>query len=110
MTAVAQSLHEMSAGRKDSGFLDAQAIELLSGKFLHGKLANKSGRLQKLIAAGKKDDEIVREIYLSALAREPSKTELQFARQHISQSKNRTAALADVCWSVFNLSEFLFQH
>jgi hypothetical protein len=88
----------------------AQAIELLNGKFLHGKLANKSGRLQKLIATGKKDDEIVREIYLSALAREPSKAELGFARQHISKSKNRTAALADICWSVFNLNEFLFQH
>jgi hypothetical protein len=88
----------------------AQAIELLNGKFLHGKLANKSGRLQKLIATGKKDDEIVREIYLSALAREPSKAELGFARQHISKSKNRTAALSDICWSVFNLNEFLFQH
>jgi len=88
----------------------AQAIELLNGKFLHGKLANQSGRLQKLIAAGKKDDEIVREIYLAALARGPSKVELDFARQHISKSKDRTAGLADICWSVFNLNEFLFQH
>ncbi len=88
----------------------AQAIELLNGKFLHGKLANKSGRLQKLIAAGKKDDEIVREIYLAALAREPSKAELKLARQHISKSKTRATGLIDVCWSVFNLNEFLFQH
>ena len=52
----------------------------------------------------------MREIYLSALAREPFKAELGFAHQHISKSKNRTVALADICWSVFNLNEFLFQH
>jgi len=88
----------------------AQALELLNGKFLHDRLQHKNGRLARWLAAGKTDDEIVAEIYLSALARQPSKAERQLARQYIAQSKDRAAALADLCWSVFNLNEFLFQH
>ncbi len=87
-----------------------QALELLNGKFLHGRLENAANRLQKQAAAGKTDNEIITELYLAALARTPTSEELAAAQKHIASSGKREAALADLCWIVLNLNEFLFQH
>jgi hypothetical protein len=82
----------------------------LNGKFLHGRLEHPDNRIQKLAAAGKGDDEIITELYLSALARPPAPKELAAARKHLSAASNRKSAVADLCWIVLNLNEFLFQH
>ena len=88
----------------------AQALELLNGKFLHDKLKHPANRLHQLVAAGHTDTEIIHTIFLAALAREPTPRELKLNQGHLKKSKNRTQALADICWSVLNMNEFLFQH
>ena len=87
-----------------------QALELLNGKFLNGRLEKAANRLQKQAESGKPDNEIISELYLAALARTPTQDELSAAQKHLSASDNREAALADLCWIVLNLNEFLFQH
>ena len=87
-----------------------QALELLNGKFLHGRLEHPANRIQKMAAEGKSDDEIITKLYLSALARAPSTGELAAARKHLSGASSRKSAVADLCWIVLNLNEFLFQH
>ena len=87
-----------------------QALELLNGKFLHGRLGSKKSRISHLLNAEKSDNEIVTELYLAALARRPSIDEMKLAKKHITKSKSREIALSDICWSVLNLNEFLFQH
>jgi len=87
-----------------------QALELLNGKFLHGRLGQKNNRIDQLLAAGKGDDAIVADLYMAALCRMPTDEERKLALGHIAQSKDRRAALGDICWSVLNLNEFLFQH
>jgi len=87
----------------------AQALELLNGKFLHGKLEHPANRLHQLVAAKQTDAEIIHSIFLAALAREPTPKELKLNQGYIKKSKDRTQALADICWSVLNMNEFLFQ-
>ena len=88
----------------------AQALELLNGKFLHGKLEAKNSRPKTLLAEGRTVNEIVAELYFAALSRPPTTEECRLAEKHVTQAKDRAAALEDVLWSILNLNEFLFQH
>lgn len=88
----------------------SQALQMINGPLVHGKLRSEGVRFRKLIADGKQDDEIVRQIYLSALCREPSEQELTAAVKHIGAQEQRELGLEDVCWAVLNAKEFLFQH
>lgn len=88
----------------------SQALQMINGPLVHGKLTAENNRLRQLAAAGRTNEEIVGELYLSALARKPSEPELAAAIKHISAQPDRTAALEDVCWALLNAKEFLFQH
>ena len=62
------------------------------------------------MAAGKRDEEVLREFYLAALSRPPSARELQLALGHLGAAKDRNAAMEDIAWAILNKTEFLFQH
>ena len=63
-----------------------------------------------LTAAGKSNPELISELYLAALSRHPSQTELAAATKHVDNNPDRMKALEDVCWALLNANEFLFQH
>lgn len=86
----------------------SQALHTLNGDFLMGKIADKTGRLSKEIEAKKTDDEIITEIYLRALSRRPSDSEVATSRQFVSETPNRQEILEDLLWSVMNSKQFLF--
>ena len=88
----------------------SQALQMINGPLVHGKLRHKANRFRQLVAAKKNDEQIVVELYLAALAREPSKIELQKSTAHIKAQKDRLEGLEDVCWALLNAKEFLFQH
>ncbi|MFO0896352.1 MAG: DUF1553 domain-containing protein [Pirellulales bacterium] len=88
----------------------SQALQMINGPTVHGKLRDEQNRLRKLAAAGKSDAEIVGELFQAAYCRAPDETELATAVSHIAAQKDRLRGLEDVCWSVLNSKEFLFQH
>ncbi|MBX3412505.1 MAG: DUF1553 domain-containing protein [Pirellulales bacterium] len=88
----------------------SQALQMINGPLVHGKLTAENNRLRQLAAAGRTNEEIVDELYMSALARKPSEPEMAAAIKHISAQPDRNAALEDVCWALLNAKEFLFQH
>jgi len=88
----------------------SQALQMINGPLVHGKLRAENNRLRKLAAAGKSDAEVIEELYLAALCRTPSQTELDAATRHIAAQSDRLQGLEDVCWAVLNAKEFLFQH
>lgn len=88
----------------------SQALQLFNGPLIHAKLQNKENRFHKLAAAGKTNEEIVRELYVAALCREPNENELSASTAHIDGKEDRGKALEDVCWAILNTNEFLFQH
>ncbi len=62
----------------------SQALQMINGPLVHGKLRDANNRFRKLVAAGKSDEEIIRELYLAALCRQPESAELEAATKHIA--------------------------
>ena len=90
-----------------------QALHLSNGDTLNGKLSAPENRLSKWLAANMTNEEIISEIYLSCLARQPSAAEqagLLAELQRASTPEERRATLEDVLWAVLSSREFLFNH
>jgi hypothetical protein len=88
----------------------SQALQMINGPVVHNKLRDANGRIAKLVAASKPDDEIINELYLAALARRPVAAELEAAKKHIAANSDRKLAMEDIGWALLNSKEFLFQH
>jgi hypothetical protein len=88
----------------------SQALQMINGPVVHNKLRDANGRIHQMVAANKTDDEIIEQLYLSALARKPVEKELEAAKKHIAASSDRKLAMEDVGWALLNSKEFLFQH
>jgi hypothetical protein len=88
----------------------SQALQMINGPVVHNKLRDDSGRIPQMIKAGKKDDEIIASLYLTALSRQPASEELAASRAHIARSSDRRQSLEDIGWAILNCKEFLFQH
>lgn len=88
----------------------SQALQMINGPLVHSKVRDDKNRLRSLVSGGKTNEEIVGELYLAALCREPSEPEMAAATRHIANAGDRLRGLEDVCWAVLNANEFLFQH
>jgi hypothetical protein len=88
----------------------SQALQMINGPVVHTKLRDANGRVAKLVAASKPDDEIINELYLAALCRRPVQAELDAAKKHIATNSDRKLAMEDIGWALLNSKEFLFQH
>ncbi len=88
----------------------SQALELFNGEALQGKIKSGDGRLSGLVRAGKKDPEIVEELFLAAFARRPSEKELADCLRAVAAAPNREEGLQDVLWALLNSKEFMFNH
>ena len=88
----------------------AQAFQLLSGPVVNELLTRKDNRIGALLATTRPDAEIITELYLAALSREPSATEMEHAKSHLASNKDKRRALEDLAWALLNAKEFLFRH
>ena len=86
-----------------------RALQLFNGKFVHDKLAHPNNRIRQLLGKTKEED-IVSELYLSALCRFPTATELKPSVEHLKNTKDKGVAVEDLTWVVLNSTEFLFNH
>jgi len=91
----------------------AQALHIANGDTLNQKLAAKDNRVDKLLASGKPDGEIVEDAYLLALSRLPTAKERGGMLKQLTEAKSpedRRGVLEDVFWSLMSSQEFLFNH
>lgn len=90
----------------------ATKLHLLNGELINDKLSSASGRLQRLIVAGKPDAEIVNEFYLVAFSRRATAAELERWNQRLKSSSaaERTRKLEDFLWSLLNSPQFINNH
>jgi hypothetical protein len=88
----------------------SQALQLIGGATVNGKLRDDNGRMAQLAKSDKTPEQISRELYLVALSREPSSTELEAAVKHLSGAADRRQAVEDLGWVLINSKEFLFRH
>jgi hypothetical protein len=88
----------------------AQALQLINGPTINEKIRNPNNRLGKLLGAKKTDQEILNELYLTALARAPLPAEVNAALGHVNKAADKRKAWEDVLWALLNTREFLFRH
>jgi hypothetical protein len=86
-----------------------QAFQMMNGPVLNEMLAANENSLGKLLASEKSNEQIVTDLYWSALTRAPSGEELAKLAAYLAESKDRRAALEDIAWSLLNSKEFLFR-
>lgn len=86
------------------------AIQFFNGPLIYDKLRNENNRFRKALKANKPDAEIIAELYMAAVCRQPTPAELEASLKHIAAKGDKVVALEDICWAILNTNEFLFQH
>jgi hypothetical protein len=56
------------------------------------------------------DEELVNDLFLTALARLPAATERKLVQDHLGKQKDRLEAARDLLWSIVNSAEFRRLH
>lgn len=88
----------------------SQALQLIGGATVNGKLRDDNGRMATLAKSDKSPEQITKELYVVALGREPNATEMAAAIKHLGEAKDRRQAVEDLGWVLINTKEFLFRH
>jgi hypothetical protein len=88
----------------------SMAIELFNGATVHEKLKHPKNRFRNLLAESKPLEEIIKNLYLAGLSRNPTVEELQESVKHCQSKSDPVLGLEDLCWVLINTDEFLFQH
>jgi hypothetical protein len=86
-----------------------QALALMNSPMMGlamSSVRRKAG-LGKLLTEVKDDKELVTELYLNTLARQPESKELAVCVMHIRKAESRNEGAEDVQWSLVNSTEFL---
>lgn len=88
----------------------SQALHLANSTALHEKIIAPTGRLSERLKANRTDDEIIEELYLTALSRKPTDDERQAVRETLTGGGTRDEVWQDILWALLNCSEFVFNH
>ncbi len=87
----------------------AQCLHLLNSSEVLDKL--KSGRSGALAGDSRPPEEHFRELYLTALSREPTDDEVAAMNDYLAEHQgDPRAAYEDIVWVLINTKEFLFNH
>ncbi len=87
----------------------AQALHLLNGDTIEGKLA-RSTVIPELMKATDKPEEIVDSLFIRALSRRPSETERKRLLPLVAANPKDRKAYEDILWALLNSTEFAFNH
>ncbi|HET6572240.1 MAG TPA: DUF1553 domain-containing protein [Fimbriiglobus sp.] len=95
--------------RESDGNL-AQALQLINGPTVNDKVRSPSNRLAALLSSKKPGEQVLEELYFTALSRAPEPDEVTAALAHVARAKDKRKGWEDVLWAILNTREFLFRH
>lgn len=87
-----------------------QALHLINGDTITGKINDKNGRMHRLLAANSPFEKMVEDLYVAAMTRKPTEKEMQTAQAHLKTTGDPKVAVEDLYWAVLNSQEFVFNH
>jgi hypothetical protein len=89
-----------------------QVLMMFNGDMIKSATSTgKGGFLDTVASSGMKNESKIEALYLAALARKPSRSELSVANRMVAARKGDViGALQDVWWAVLNSNEFIIQH
>jgi hypothetical protein len=88
----------------------AQAFQMINGPTVRRTLDGGENRIGRLLAASAADRELLSEIYLAALCREPKPAESGAMVEYVRRARDRRSAWEDIVWALLNSKEFLLRH
>jgi len=88
----------------------SRALQMFQGKLIHRMLTDEDNRIHQALEKNDLHAEILRNLYIHALCREPTDGELSTATRYIGSKEDAAVGLEDVAWALINSNEFLFQH
>ncbi len=88
----------------------AQALHTLNGDILAKKIADAKGRVAGLMATAESHEEIVRQLYVVTLSRQPTEAELQASVELLDESMEPKEYYEDLLWALLNSKHFLYVH
>jgi hypothetical protein len=88
----------------------AQALHLLNGDTLNKKIADPTGRIERMLKAKTPSVIAIEELYLVTLSRLPRPDDIAQAQQWILDAGKQREGLQDLLWALLNSREFLFNH
>lgn len=87
-----------------------QVLHLMNGDTLHKKVSAEQGRVSKLLAAKRTDDDIIDELYMATLARRPTAAERAAILPKVTAAPSRREGYEDLLWALLNTAEFVLNH
>jgi hypothetical protein len=88
----------------------AQALQFINGRTVHEKLTAPDNRIGKLLNKKTPDAEMITELYLATVSRQPTAKESQAVLKYVGHAANKRQAWEDVQWALLNTKEFMFRH
>ena len=87
----------------------AQALHLLNSDEIQNMLTRVGGRADLLSKEKRPDSDLLSELFLGTVGREPSTEQRKAAMEHLTKHKdNRKLAFENILWALVNTREFLF--
>lgn len=87
----------------------SQALDLLNGDIVENKIAQ-GGVVKSLLKQGLTPDQVIDNLYVRCLSRDPTSAEKMALRRFIKPGQPPEPVLNDVFWSLLNAKEFVFNH
>jgi len=89
-----------------------QVLHLSNGETINPKLAADGNAISRLLEAGKTNEEIVDQLFLTALSRKPTDIERSALVAVMAEysPEERRVAIEDAYWSILASTEFTFNH
>ena len=97
---------------RDNGSNMLQALHFINGKSILGRVRNPSARPSLLANQKLTDEQLIAEIYLWSVARNPSAKEIAIGLEFFKlfDAKERPAAAQDLMWALLNSRDFMMVH
>jgi hypothetical protein len=88
----------------------SQAMHLVVGDTVRDRLAAKDGVVRRLVDTKATPEEIVTALFVRALSRKPTAEELAGFAEMAADAPKDPTVYEDIFWSLFNSTEFVFNH